>query len=470
MTMLNKITKHLFKKRSIRLRSLSVKLTFAFLVVGLAGIMLVALFVWERTHTEFNRFVYDQNQNFFLSILAEYYTINHSWDGVEKHFLPHGAPPTLDENGPRPQVIGTLVDVNRLVVIGSKHNRVGLPVSDHDFSRAVPLTIDNGQIVGYFIFDDRFGDSRTATTPENVFLHNVGEAIFFGGIGATVFALVLGVLLARTLARPISELTAATRVVAGGDLGHQVKVRSKDELGELAKSFNQMSLNLENARKLRRQMTADIAHDLRTPLSILLGYTEALSDGKFNGTPEIFQVMHNETKHLSHLIDDLRTLSLADAGELHLTLQWCAPHELLERIVAAHQAQAGQKGVALVMNALPDLPLVQVDPERMVQVLGNLVSNALRFTPDGGQITLSAAAKADTLLLRVVDTGCGIAPEDVPYIFDRFYRADQSRHQYQGESGLGLAIARSIVEAHGGGITVESTPGVGTTFTITLNL
>jgi two-component system, OmpR family, sensor histidine kinase BaeS len=243
-------------------------------------------------------------------------------------------------------------------------------------------------------------------------------------------------------------------------------VRTRDEIGELATSFNQMSAHLAQANQLRRQMTADIAHDLRTPTSVIMGYTEALSDGKLAGTADIYQIMHKEAQHLTHLIEDLRLLSLADAGELSLLPETITPRALLEQTAAAHAIQAKQRNIALDIVAAPDLPAVQVDPDRMNQVLGNLVSNALRYTPAGGRITLAAGQQNGRIWLQVRDTGDGIPPGDLPHIFNRFYRGDKSRAA--GESGLGLAIARSIVEAHGGTITAESVPHYGATFTITL--
>jgi signal transduction histidine kinase len=258
-------------------------------------------------------------------------------------------------------------------------------------------------------------------------------------------------------------------MIAQGELGHQVPVRRKDELGELAASFNQMSADLERSTELRRQMTADIAHELRTPLSLILGYTEALSDGKLEGTPETFDIVHDEAQHLNRLVDDLRTLSLADAGELSLNRRPVCPQTLLQRVATAYAAQARAKDVSLCVEAESDVADVDVDPDRMAQVLGNLVSNAMRHTPAGGGIALSAEELRDAVALTVSDSGVGIAPEHLPHIFDRFYRGDESRYQENGESGLGLAIAKSIVEAHGGKISVASAPGSGTTVTVQLS-
>lgn len=461
----------------MHLRSLTLKLTLAFLFVGLVGAVLVAWFVGDRTKTEFDRFVLNRDQTILLEDLSHYYRFNDNWQSVDQLLLanangnpapedgffrrkPHGLPPT-----------GRLVDVNGTVIASDQPDRIGRKVTPGELATGIPIT-DRDEVVGWFIFDNppanRLPNSAVPASPEQDFLDNVRRAVFGAAIGATLIALLIGVVLAQTLTRPLRELTAATKLVADGQLGHQVRVRSKDELGRLATSFNQMSSDLARANKQRRQMTADIAHDLRTPLSILLGYTEALSDGKLPATPEIHRVMHQEALHLSHLVDDLRTLSLADAGELKLNLQACLPYDMLTRTAAAYQGQAQSRDIVLAVNASRELPAVLVDPERMTQVLGNLVSNALRYTPANGHITLAAAAGESGVEVQVQDTGVGIDPADLPHIFNRFYRADESRQQLNGESGLGLAIAKSIVLAHGGAIAVESTPGQGTRFTITL--
>jgi two-component system sensor histidine kinase BaeS len=217
-------------------------------------------------------------------------------------------------------------------------------------------------------------------------------------------------------------------------------------------------------------MTADIAHELRTPMSLILGYTESLSDSKLPPTQETFDIIHDEAQHLSRMIDDLRTLSLADAGELPLTRRPIDVRALLERVMLAHLPEAQQQGVSIQVEAPPDLPPLEVDPGRMAQVLENLVSNALWYTPEGGQIVLSAEAKDGAINLRVKDNGTGIAADDLPFVFDRFYRADKSRQRQGNRSGLGLAIAKSIVEAHRGSLSVESSLGKGSTFAVALPL
>jgi signal transduction histidine kinase len=266
----------------------------------------------------------------------------------------------------------------------------------------------------------------------------------------------------------LRELTVATRAVAQGSLEQQVPVRSQDELGELAGSFNQMAADLARSYDLRRQMTADIAHDLRTPLSVILSHAEALRDGVLPPTRDTFEIISDEAQRLNRLVDDLHTLSLAEAEELPLTQRAISPRRLLADAAVAHGIHAVQRNISLEVDAGPELPDVNVDPDRMAQVLDNLLDNALHYTPAGGQVTLSASGFADFVQLRVVDSGPGIAPEDIPHIFERFYRGDRSRQRGEGGAGLGLAIAKALIEAHGGRIWVESELGQGTTFIVEL--
>jgi signal transduction histidine kinase len=297
------------------------------------------------------------------------------------------------------------------------------------------------------------------------YINQTNLALVYASLGAVLIAVLLGLFLAQTITRPVKELTAASRRMAKGDLEQRVSVRSRDELGELTRTFNTMSADLELARQLRQQMTADIAHDLRTPLSVITGYLEGIKDGILKPTPARLEAMYDEAIYLQRLVDDLRTLSLADAGELSLNCQLTPPGEILERLATAFQHQVDQKQISLEVSVEKGLQPIQVDPERMQQVFGNLVSNALRYTPAGGQITLSARREAGAIRFGVKDTGAGMTREALEHIFDRFYRGDDSRQE--GGSGLGLAIAKSIVELQGGTIHAASAgPGAGSQLTV----
>ncbi len=444
------------------MRSLTVKFTLAFLAVGLLGAMLVAFFVNRSTSREFDRFVIDQEQFALAPALAEYYETNGSWSDIEKIVF-RGRARGMGHMGVDSPII--LLDEHGQVVLGNNAASPGELFKPPPHYKPVPIKV-NDQIVGQMLIDQS-QLAKTPGSPEADFLTRMTRAISFSALAAIGLALLVGVLLARTLTRPIRDLIDGTRAVAQGDLGHQVAVHTDDELGELGVSFNQMSADLAQASAHRRQMTADIAHELRTPLSVILGYTEALQDGKLQGTPETFAVMHKEARHLNHLVDDLRTLALADAGELPLTPQQVAPKDLLNRTAAAHQTLVKDQGINLRVQAEDNLPALYVDPDRIAQVLGNLVANALRFTPEDGEILLQARAQQGAVQLLVQDSGVGITSEDLPHIFKRFYQGDKARAA-EGESGLGLAIAKSIVEMHGGQITVESSPGEGATFIITI--
>jgi signal transduction histidine kinase len=251
--------------------------------------------------------------------------------------------------------------------------------------------------------------------------------------------------------------------MAGGELSQQVTVNSKDEIGELAESFNRMSSEVAKANQLRKQMTADIAHDLRTPLTVIAGYVESMRDGDLAPTPERLDVIYAEIDRLQRLVADLRLLAHTDAGELRLNLQAIHPKELIESAAASFKLSAEQKSITLRVQADDDLPLLQIDESRMNRVLSNLISNAIRHTPEGGIISILATRKNQNIIIAVEDTGEGIPPADLPHIFDRFYRADKSRTEADGaSSGLGLAIAKALVEAHGGRVWAESEVGRGT--------
>jgi signal transduction histidine kinase len=450
-------------------RSITTRLILAFLLVGLSGSLLVTFVVWQSTRNQFDQFILRRQQEVLVNGLIRYYLRNGSWNGINRALLALeiglGQNPGNEPDFQREWTRFTLVDENQVVVYSIMPNQIGQRLSSRDLNQAIALNL-NGKTIGW-VLAVPINQPRQPDSPEARFLQSVKRATLISALTAVVLALILGSVLAVTLTGSLRELTEATRDIARGQFGRQVSVRSKDELGKLAEAFNQMSRELERATRVRRQMTADIAHDLRSPLSVIQGYTEALSDGKLEGNTEIYTILHQEAQHLSHLVDDLRLLSLADAGELSLNPQPIQPSLILQRAYARHALTAQQKGINLVVQAAEPIANVNVDVERMAQVLDNLIINSLRYTPAGGEIVLKAWGAGEHVYLQVKDNGSGIAAEDLPHVFDRFYRADRSR-QENGESGLGLAIAKSLVEAHGGSIQVESQLGKGSAFTIQL--
>jgi signal transduction histidine kinase len=439
---------------------LTQKLTLAFLLISLIAIGLVAVFIWGRVSYEFNLYLENQTQNGFVAAVTTYYQDNEAWSGVDTYLRQQGLLPPLIESNPPPQPY-ILVDSNREVLVASAPYVVGEKVKKGDIDKGTPVKV-NGEIVGTVIST---GQPLTRKPIDQKYVDQINQALWIAALGGIVISLILGLLLARSLTRPIRNLTVATRAMAQGKIEQQVPVQSGDELGDLAQAFNQMSAELARVNQSRRQMTADIAHDLRNPLTVIGGYLESLKDGKLAATPERYETMQAEVQLLQHLVDDLHTLSLADTGELSIHKQSVTVKEILEKISTAYRYQAEEKGIQMQVDVETNLPDIQVDPERMGQVLGNLVSNALRYTHEGGKISLSAKQAEGSLIVSVKDNGSGISPEILPHIFERSYRGDPSRSG--NESGLGLAIAKSIVELHGGSIRVES-EGTGSEFFIIL--
>lgn len=289
-----------------------------------------------------------------------------------------------------------------------------------------------------------------------------------------IFVVWVGTRLFRSWAVPLADIMIAAEEVATGNLQVRVRERGSREFQKLAGSFNRMTEELARTDQQRRNLTADVAHELRTPLHIIQGNLEGILDGVYTPTPEHIEATLQETRTLARLVDDLRTLSLAESGQLPLHPETVDVHDLLADVATSFSPQAESAGVHLCVEADESVPLTLYgDPGRLDQVLSNLVGNALRHTPPEGSITLDAQrvqnGAGEQIQLTVADTGDGINPDDLPFIFDRFWRGDRARTHKEGTgSGLGLAITGQLVKAHGGTITVASAIGSGTTFTITL--
>lgn len=289
------------------------------------------------------------------------------------------------------------------------------------------------------------------------------------GITAGVLLVATGATAAAglRLIRPLRALTQAAQRMTDGHGTARVRTRGKDEIAELGAAFNEMVAGRERMEAQRKALISDIAHELRSPLTNLRGWLETTEDGLAEHTPELDRALLDEAIHLQRIVDDLQDLALSDAGELRMYPQEVHVDHVLAQIRSAFSAQAAARGIDLAAGAPEGLTL-QADPVRLRQVIENLVTNALRHTPRGGKVTATARAEPGCVVIDVIDTGSGIAAEDMPHLFDRFWRADRSRSRGSGGSGLGLAIAHNLVQAHGGTLTAISTLEVGSTFTIRL--
>jgi signal transduction histidine kinase len=293
------------------------------------------------------------------------------------------------------------------------------------------------------------------------------ELLLAGALGAGI-ALVIARLVARGMTQPLRDMVQAARRMETGDYGARVRTRSIDEVGQLAHAFNRMSEELEQLERLRRDLVANVSHELKTPISALRAHLENLLDGVERPDPETLQVMLGQSDRLGRLVDQLLELSRLESGDLPLQREELSLGPLVSEVMSEIEVARADRRVALERRLSEDLPAVLGDRERIHQVLFNLLDNAVRFTPEGGRVTVSAERHDGAVDVHVTDTGSGIAPEHLPRLFERFYRVDPARSQKEGGTGIGLAIARSVVEAHGGRIWADSSPGRGSVFTFEL--
>jgi two-component system, OmpR family, sensor histidine kinase BaeS len=440
-------------------RSILIKLILAFWAMSISGIVIIVLLAGRVSSQEFNRFANEAQYQDLIDNLAKYYGEHGGFSGAG--YLLEAAQQKAQSGQAREFLV--IDQAGNILLSLVQRLPPGKPSPDL-VNIGFPIVVKNETVAR--LIPMRPPRNTADLAAQNI--QRINSSLVLGGLTVTVLALLFGWLMARNIIRPLRELNAATQSIAQGNLENQVTITTKDEIGALAASFNVMTASLKRSRDLRRQMTADIAHELRNPLSIILGHTEAMSEGVLPATAETLDIIYDEAKHLSRLVDDLRTLSLSESGELSLQRSQVNPAEIIERSASAYAARAAEKGVTIRVESAPDLPSVDVDVERIGQVLSNLLDNSLKHTPSGGLIRLAATASTGAVEISVQDSGSGIPVEDLPYIFDRFYRGKQTSSRVKDGSGLGLAISRALVELHEGQISVESEAGTGTTISIHL--
>ena len=470
------------------MRRLWVQQTLAFSLVVIVTMGAVVLWINRTTSAEFRKYITVRDlvaPGSGVEALVAYYQERGSWEGVDnllekgvylssdrKGLLLAG---TLAEIGPeaeerRADVL--LADTDGRIIFDSTGKRTGRRLQEE--RRYVwPLTeTDDGEVLGYLV---AFFDFIAPLDPqEQRFLDRVEHLLLVSTALAVGLIVVLGALLNRRLNAPLQRLAAAARAVAAGDLGQRVETGGSIEVAQVGRAFNEMTAALQEAEVLRQNMVADVAHELRTPLSVLQGNLWAILNDAYPLEKAEVARLYDETRLLSRLVEDLRELALADAGQLDLNVRPTDVAQVIRHTVDNFALAAEAQEVDLSAQLRDDLPPAQADPDRVAQVLRNLLVNALRHTPPQGSVAVTATRLGRALEIAVADTGEGIAQDDLPHVFERVWRADPARSRGDGEAplgsgtGLGLAVAQSLVEAQGGRIWVESTPGAGSVFRFTL--
>jgi len=455
---------------------LALKLGLAFVVLILLSVTLVYILTTQAIMRQFDEYRQESREKSaseIATLLAAYRGQEGQWIGVAERVLYRPFIVPLGEQSIEGSVAifqvplvlfdhdGRVIASTDLQWLNSRARGEGghLWATEEDLVSGIPIIVE-GQREGTLLVRDVSDLSGS----EKAFLSTVTRSALLGGGIAIGVALFLSVLLIAQILSPLRVLSRATERIAQGDLPDRIGIKSRDELGQLGASFTHMVGSLRRSETLRRTMTADIAHELRTPVTIIQGTLEAILDGIYDPSAETIAPIYEETLHLGSLIDDLRDLALAEAGELRLAKERTNIGELVRQVTETAGSSLEESPTVRV-EAEAGIPKVSLDPKRFRQVLANLLSNALIYTPADGEIRVDIRLADDAVELSVSDTGPGISEEDLPHLFERFYRGDPARGR-TGGSGLGLAIVRQWVEAHGGTIRAENRPEGGARFVL----
>jgi len=439
-----------------------VRLSAAFLIVAWLSIAAIAVIVNATTEHSFRQYLNQRDSSFFdadsIARLEAYYAENGTWAGVEA-LLPGpragggtGSGGSGQGRGRLGGAQALLVDASGVVVAATDPAQVGTQPDADTLDHAMAL-VAGGEQVGWLV--QMTPGAQALGETEQRFLDETTRALSLAAVGAALLAVIVGGALSWQITRPMRALTHAAHDLAGGRLGQQVPVQGAREMAALAGAFNRMSQDLAEGERLRRRMAADIAHELRTPVSVLRGHLEAMLDGVYPLDAEHLAVAYDRTIHLARLVDDLRLLTRAEAGQLPLEKEQIAPADLVTRALDSFAPLALDAAVTLEREIAPGLPDLLGDADRLQQVLGNLLTNALRHTPAGGRIAVRVSRTGGAVRFAVTNNGEPLTSEQAAQVFTPFWRAEDARARDQGGSGLGLAISQQLVTLHGGHIWVE---------------
>jgi signal transduction histidine kinase len=432
-----------------------VRISLGFLLLTWAVLGVVTGVVYNSVQTSFREYVSERDAALFgsplIDDLVNYYRTAGSWAGVDALLGQPGHGRGVGGRGPQTYI----ATPNHDIVAATDATWVGQTLEAIGASRTTPLLLD-GQVIG--LLGQQTPGEQALDEAEHRFVEQVNWGLILAGIVTTLLALALGVLLAFSLTRPLRMLATRLAGWTAATVGEQVPVEGSAEVRQLAGEFNAMSQRLADAEQVRQQMAADVAHELRTPVTVLRGHLEAMMDGVYPLDVEHVAVAYEQTLHLSRLVEDMRLLTQAEAGRLSLKFDLLSPDALVQTAAARFAPLAQDAGVALKEEAAAGLPAIRADRGRLLQVFDNLLTNALRHTPAGGVIRLRAQPFTGGVRFVVANTGA-INAETAAHLFDRFWRADDARSRDAGGSGLGLAITRQLVRLHQGEIHVEPADG-----------
>lgn len=460
---------------------LQTKLIAAFTAVVLLMGFSQSLLLQSRIEDAFEGYLEKSNIGFMQNVkqsLEAYYKENGSFADVQEHLSEgsyfNGGQGQSQGRGQRRMMNGSpmmnmsisnyeviLLDENGIVIADSKGERVGESAADLAGHRE-ELIVD-GQDVGTLLFYQ-----YRLQELEEEYLQSAKAAIFISTLLATVLAVLISIWFARRISDPLKKLMRGIKQLGRGEQAEHVHITSRDEFQELGKAFNEMSGQLVRNEEIRKSLVADVAHELRTPLTILQGKLETIQEGAVEPSEEVILELTDEVYRLNRLVKDLQQLSLAEAGKLPLQKEPVVMKSFINKVCSNLEWLAQEREITLNCDLIPENYELLIDTDRMTQVLVNLIGNALRHTPAGGRVSITAEKQGDFFLIHVADTGAGIPEDALPFIFDRFYKRDPSRTRKESGTGLGLSIAKGFVEAHGGSISVSSETNKGTIFTISL--